>query len=123
MKTPFNMAGVDYKTIMEIMGHKTPKMSMRYQHPTPVHKLGAVKNLDSVARTKLNDNIIPLSASSWGREKTDGLENFCIVKHSSFIGFLWVGELLWVVGCLVRTGKKLLSTGIKQEFSRGRYIG
>ena len=41
------MAGADLKTIMEIMGHKTPKMSMRYQHPTPAHKLKAVKKLDA----------------------------------------------------------------------------
>lgn len=39
------MAGADLKTIMEIMGHKTPKMSMRYQHPTPDHKLNAVQRL------------------------------------------------------------------------------
>ena len=41
------MAGTDLKTIMEIMGHKTHIMAMRYQHPSPDHKLNAVKNLDS----------------------------------------------------------------------------
>jgi len=40
------MAGTDLKTIMEIMGHKTHKMAMRYQHPSPAHKLKAVKFLD-----------------------------------------------------------------------------
>jgi integrase len=40
------MAGIDLKTIMEIMGHKTHKMAMRYQHPSPAHKLSAVKFLD-----------------------------------------------------------------------------
>jgi integrase len=40
------MAGVDLKSIMEIMGHSTAKMAMRYQHPTPDHKLEAVRNLD-----------------------------------------------------------------------------
>jgi len=39
------MAGADLKTIMEIMGHRTPKMSMRYQHPTPDHKLNAVQRV------------------------------------------------------------------------------
>ena len=39
------MAGTDLKTIMEIMGHKTHKMAMRYQHPSPAHKLKAVKAL------------------------------------------------------------------------------
>lgn len=42
------MNGVDLKSIMEIMGHKTYKMSMRYQHPAPVHKLNATKTLDEV---------------------------------------------------------------------------
>ena len=41
------MSGTDLKTTMEIMGHKTPKTAMRYQHPSPDHKLDAVKKLDS----------------------------------------------------------------------------
>jgi integrase len=40
------MNGVELKSIMEIMGHRTERMAMRYQHPTPVHKLDAVKTLD-----------------------------------------------------------------------------
>lgn len=40
------MKGHDLKTIMEIMGHKTVTMAMRYQHPTSDHKLDAVKSLD-----------------------------------------------------------------------------
>ncbi len=40
------MNGADLKTIMEIMGHKTPRMAMRYQHPSPEHKLSAVRSLD-----------------------------------------------------------------------------
>ena len=40
------MAHVDLKTIMEIMGHKTHKVALRYQHPAPDHKLNAVKTLD-----------------------------------------------------------------------------
>ena len=40
------MNGTDLKSIMEIMGHKTAKAAMRYQHPSPSHKLEAVKSLD-----------------------------------------------------------------------------
>jgi hypothetical protein len=40
------MAGIDTKTIMEIMGHRTHKMAMRYQHPAPDHKLAAVQVLE-----------------------------------------------------------------------------
>jgi integrase len=42
------MAGKDLKTIMEIMGHKTTKMAMWYQHPASSHKLDVVKILDEV---------------------------------------------------------------------------
>ena len=47
------MDGVDLKTIMEIMGHKTAKVAMRYQHPSPSHKLEAVKGLDKIRETSL----------------------------------------------------------------------
>ena len=42
------MAGVDIRTIQELMGHKDIKMTMRYSHPTPEHKKNAVKMLDRV---------------------------------------------------------------------------
>jgi len=45
------MSGTDLKTIMEIMGHKTAKVAMRYQHPSPSHKLEAVQTLDKLRET------------------------------------------------------------------------
>ena len=42
------MNGTDLKSIMEIMGHKTAKVAMRYQHPSPSHKLEAVNRLDKI---------------------------------------------------------------------------
>jgi integrase len=42
------MAGVDLRTIQELMGHKDIKMTMRYSHPTPEHKKKAVQILDRV---------------------------------------------------------------------------
>lgn len=42
------MAGVDIKTIQELMGHKDIKMTMRYSHPTPEHKRRAVEVLESI---------------------------------------------------------------------------
>jgi integrase len=44
--TRLGMKGSDIKTIMEIMGHKRHEMALRYQHPSPAHKLSAVKLLD-----------------------------------------------------------------------------
>jgi integrase len=42
------MNGYDLKTIMEIMGHKTVTVAMRYQHPTADHKMSAVRSLDKI---------------------------------------------------------------------------
>jgi site-specific recombinase XerC len=39
------MAGVDLRTVAELMGHKTIQMTMRYEHLAPAHKLAAVEKL------------------------------------------------------------------------------
>lgn len=54
------MKGADLKTIMEIMGHETPRTAMRYQHPTPDHKLDAVKSLDRAVERRTPSNIVKL---------------------------------------------------------------
>jgi len=41
------MAGVPQRTVMEILGHKDPRMTLRYQHLTPAHLRKAVNVLDS----------------------------------------------------------------------------
>jgi len=41
------MAGVDLRTIQELMGHKTIQMTCRYAHLTPSHQLAAVERLVS----------------------------------------------------------------------------
>ena len=38
-------AGVDIRTVQELMGHKTLAMTMRYTHPAPEHKRAAVEKL------------------------------------------------------------------------------
>jgi integrase len=43
------MAGVDLRTIAELMGHKTIQMTMRYAHLAPAHKFAAVEKLASGA--------------------------------------------------------------------------
>lgn len=42
------MAGVDLRTIQELMGHKHIKMTMRYSHPTAEHKRRAVEIFDKM---------------------------------------------------------------------------
>jgi integrase len=39
------MAGVDLRTVAELMGHKTIQMTMRYARLAPAHKLAAVERL------------------------------------------------------------------------------
>jgi integrase len=44
------MAGVDLRTVAELMGHKTIQMTMRYAHLAPEHNLAAVERLSSFTR-------------------------------------------------------------------------
>jgi hypothetical protein len=39
------MAGVDLRTVQQLMGHKTIQMTVRYAHLAPEHQLAAVERL------------------------------------------------------------------------------
>ena len=41
------MAGVDLRTVQELMGHKTIEMTLRYAHLSPAHQLEAVQRLNT----------------------------------------------------------------------------
>jgi integrase len=41
------MAGVDLRTVQELMGHKSITMTMRYVHLSPDHKRAAMETLES----------------------------------------------------------------------------
>ena len=41
------MAGVDIRTVQELMRHKTIAMTVRYAHLAPKHTLSAVERLDA----------------------------------------------------------------------------
>jgi site-specific recombinase XerD len=43
------MAGVDIRTVQELLGHKTIAMTVRYSHLAPKHTLAAVERLDAPA--------------------------------------------------------------------------
>ena len=43
------MAGVDLRTVQELMGHKSIQMTVRYSHLTPKHTLAAVEKLAGAA--------------------------------------------------------------------------
>ncbi|MGE4096024.1 MAG: tyrosine-type recombinase/integrase, partial [Candidatus Binatia bacterium] len=40
------MAGVDLRTVQELLGHKDIKMTLRYAHLTPNHKRAAIETLE-----------------------------------------------------------------------------
>jgi|SRR3990167_4473754 len=42
------MAGIDLVTVKELLGHKDLKMTLRYSHLSPSHKLKAVATLDKI---------------------------------------------------------------------------
>lgn len=44
------MAGVPQRTIMALLGHRDPRMTLRYQHLTPDHLRDAVRALDRPSR-------------------------------------------------------------------------
>src|ERR1700746_2758625 len=45
------MAGVDLRTVQELMGHKSIEMTVRYSHLTPKHTLAAVQRLTATDLT------------------------------------------------------------------------
>jgi integrase len=51
------MAGVPQRSIMEILGHRDPRMTMRYQHLSPGHLKDAMRALDhGVLRPAVQEN-------------------------------------------------------------------
>ena len=44
------MAGVPQRAVMEILGHRDPRMTMRYQHLTPGHLRDAMRALDQAMK-------------------------------------------------------------------------
>lgn len=51
------MAGVDLTTIKELLGHKDIKMTLRYAHLAPAHKVEAVKKIGTLFDSK-NENLV-----------------------------------------------------------------
>jgi integrase len=60
------MAGVDLRTVQELMGHKTIAMTLRYAHLSPDHKRKAIEIQESrfPAKSPANFHNTPLAAPS-----------------------------------------------------------
>ena len=68
------MAGVDLRTLQELMGHKTIAMTLRYAHLSPAHKLAAVECLNPKATgTTTGTGKKQQRAASRAVEKASGL--------------------------------------------------
>jgi len=55
------MAGVDLRTVQELMGHKTIAMTLRYSHLSPAHQLAAVQRLNNTTDTGTDTRNPPVS--------------------------------------------------------------
>ena len=42
------MEGVDLYAVVQILGHKTPRMTQRYAHFSPTYMAGAVSKMDGI---------------------------------------------------------------------------
>jgi len=49
------MAGVDLRTVQELLGHKSIAMTVRYSHLSPSHTLAAVERLAGAASASSTD--------------------------------------------------------------------
>jgi hypothetical protein len=79
------MQGVALLTITEILGHKDLKMTRRYAHVAPTHRLAAISLLDHTYNQRLQDTngsslaaesnpFPPLPAPDWQQKRQQGAQ-------------------------------------------------
>lgn len=62
------MAGVDIRTVQELMGHKTIAMTVRYAHLAPKHTLAAVERLDAPTGEPSDTTTDTSASRTWSAE-------------------------------------------------------
>jgi len=73
------MAGVDLKTVQELMGHKTIAMTARYAHLAPTHKLQALETLVRPGSVSVQSGY-KLATNAKRSRRTEKLNSFQLVE-------------------------------------------
>jgi site-specific recombinase XerD len=71
------MAGVDIRTVAQLMGHSTIQMTMRYAHLAPEHNSAAVERLvgfTTRGRTEASDRLVTKSVTRESRRPGGSLK-------------------------------------------------
>jgi integrase len=71
------MAGVDIRTVAQLMGHSTIQMTMRYAHLAPEHNAAAVERLvgfTTPGRAEASDKLVTKSVTSKSRRAKKSLK-------------------------------------------------
>ena len=77
------MAGIDIRTVQELMGHKTIAMTLRYAHLSPDHKRKAMATLEDGFRRKspVNFHDTPLyDFTTQGKSRVKSHTSFLAVQ-------------------------------------------
>jgi integrase len=70
------MAGVDLRTVQELLGHKTLEMTMRYSHLAPAHKAAAVEKLGAALTPSTIEPPMTIAATGTDVTPDANLERF-----------------------------------------------
>ena len=68
------MAGVDLRTVQELMGHKNIEMTVRYSHLTPKHTLTAVQRLTATDSTNSTGTRTSTGTSEQNRTEVERIQ-------------------------------------------------
>jgi len=72
------MAGVDLRTVQELIGHKTIQMTVRYAHLAPQHRPAAVQRLcdTDLVRTQPSDTKSDTALAATIKRQRSGKRQF-----------------------------------------------
>ena len=67
------MAGVDLRTVQELMGHKSIQMTCRYAHLAPLHLLAAVERLADCGKKGQHSQLTPQLTPAMRKRRSERL--------------------------------------------------